>query len=216
MMLGKENSVPYWLKDTLTIENRSSVFTLAFCNMIYGKYLICTENYEKFIGISGAMLGSILKYNNILYEIYIYIYIAISNFKVGNSKKASKFLYNALELAYKDNIVVPFIENYQYIQGIHIDSENNEINDFMAIISEKESAFQKELKAVTNSYKEDEDYGLTQRELEIAKLAAKRYTNKEIATKLYISTETVKSTLKSIFAKLEIGSRNDLKNFFSE
>ena len=216
MMLGKENSVPYWLKDTLTIENRSSVFTLAFCNMIYGKYLICTENYEKFIGISGAMLGSILKYNNILYEIYIYIYIAISNFKVGNSKKASKFLYNALELAYKDNIVVPFIENYQYIQGIHIDSENNEINDFMAIISEKESAFQKELKAVTNSYKEDEDYGLTQRELEIAKLAAKRYTNKEIATKLYISTETVKSTLKSIFAKLEIGSRNDLKNFFLE
>ena len=137
-------------------------------------------------------------------------------FKYENLTKASKFLYNALELAYKDNIVVPFIENYQYIQGIHIDSENNEINDFMAIISEKESAFQKELKAVTNSYKEDEDYGLTQRELEIAKLAAKRYTNKEIATKLYISTETVKSTLKSIFAKLEIGSRNDLKNFFSE
>ena len=61
--------------------------------------------------------------------------------------------------------------------------------------------------------KEEVDYGLTNRELQIAKLAAARFTNKEIAEQLYISTETVKSTLKTIFSKLGIGSRNELKKF---
>lgn len=64
------------------------------CN---GKYYLCkilvsNNEYSKFLGISGQMLGSTKVYNNILFEIYLYIFIAHANYKLGNKVKAIKFL----------------------------------------------------------------------------------------------------------------------------
>ena len=66
---------------------------------------------------------------------------------------------------------------------------------------------------VKKSYKRDETgifSILTNRENDIAQLAMKGQTNKQIAASLYISENTVKSSLKNIFSKLEIDSRHDL------
>ena len=54
---------------------------------------------------------------------------------------------------------------------------------------------------------------LSRREIEVARLAAKGYTNAQIAECLYISTETVKSHMNSIFEKLKITSRKELMDF---
>jgi DNA-binding NarL/FixJ family response regulator len=48
---------------------------------------------------------------------------------------------------------------------------------------------------------------LTDREKEVLSLVARGLSNKEIATKLVISTNTVKRHIKSIFAKLDVNSR---------
>ena len=53
---------------------------------------------------------------------------------------------------------------------------------------------------------------LSRREIEVARLASKGYTNAQIAECLYISIETVKSHMNSIFEKLEISSRKELVN----
>ena len=52
---------------------------------------------------------------------------------------------------------------------------------------------------------------LSRREKEVARLAAKGYTNVQIAEELYISTETVKRHMSTIFEKLRIESRKQLK-----
>lgn len=52
---------------------------------------------------------------------------------------------------------------------------------------------------------------LFRREKEVARLAAKGYTNAQIAEELYISTETVKRHMSTIFEKLGIESRKQLK-----
>jgi len=51
------------------------------------------------------------------------------------------------------------------------------------------------------------DKNLTKRELEVLALVVQGYGNKEIASKLFISTNTVKRHLKSIFGKLDVNTR---------
>ena len=50
---------------------------------------------------------------------------------------------------------------------------------------------------------------LSQRELDVIKLAAKGLTNKDIATKLHLSYRTVEGHMRDIFNKLGVGSRTE-------
>lgn len=50
---------------------------------------------------------------------------------------------------------------------------------------------------------------LTEREIEVLRLAARGYKNKEIAEQLYLSVRTVEAHLASIFGKLGVGSRTE-------
>lgn len=54
---------------------------------------------------------------------------------------------------------------------------------------------------------------LSERETEISQLAAEGFSNKEIGEILFISENTVKTQLKSIFKKLEINSRVLLRQY---
>ena len=50
---------------------------------------------------------------------------------------------------------------------------------------------------------------LSSREIEIIKYIASHLSNQEIADKLFISLNTVKTHLKNIFLKLEVDSRSN-------
>ena len=64
----------------------------------------------------------------------------------------------------------------------------------------------KELEHFSNMKKENEDVKLTTREIEIIKLIEKENSNKDIATKLFISERTVETHRKNIFRKTKTSS----------
>ncbi|GIH95978.1 helix-turn-helix transcriptional regulator [Planobispora siamensis] len=55
-----------------------------------------------------------------------------------------------------------------------------------------------------------EAYALTPREREVTECVARGHTTAEIATRLHLSTHTVRDHLKAIFAKVDVGSRGEL------
>jgi DNA-binding CsgD family transcriptional regulator len=61
---------------------------------------------------------------------------------------------------------------------------------------------------------DDTRFDLTDRELQIARLAAARCTNPEIGEQLFLSSRTVEWHLRKIFSKLGISSRKELKAIF--
>lgn len=56
---------------------------------------------------------------------------------------------------------------------------------------------------------------LSEREKEVLDLLSKGHRNKEIAAKLFVSTETVKTHLKNIYEKLQVNSRSAAVSVFS-
>ncbi len=63
-----------------------------------------------------------------------------------------------------------------------------------------------ELQHYSNVKKENEEVNLTNREIEIIKLIEKEYSNKDIASQLFISERTVETHRKNIFRKTKTSS----------
>ena len=75
---------------------------------------------------------------------------------------------------------------------------------------EKLAAWRKAMKKNSGSISTGVRNQLTVRESEIAELASRKMTNKEIASQLNISENTVKTTLKRVFQKLGVSGRGEL------
>ena len=79
------------------------------------------------------------------------------------------------------------------------------LSSWMATVEANQGA-----KATTRIQPLPRRHRLTPRELEIADLVAKGYTNAAIGTELWITENSVKQALKRMFRKLEVSSRTEM------
>jgi len=146
--------------------------------------------------------------NRIERIIEIKVIYAILNKATGNKEKALTNLIEALEDAACDNILMSFVlyhsgisdllkEVYK-IQATAKTKIPKKLIDKLKLAIEKREKFKK-----INS-----ESGLRDRELDVLKLLAEDLSNQEIADKLFISLNTVKTHLKNIFLKLEVSNRS--------
>ncbi len=75
------------------------------------------------------------------------------------------------------------------------------------------SFFRKYLKDEKAAHELSQNESLTQREIEILKLSASGFTNKEIADKLFISVRTVDSHKNHIMSKLKLRNTAELVHY---
>lgn len=70
------------------------------------------------------------------------------------------------------------------------------------------------LKKFNSQKRKPTDFTLTSQEIKVAELIIKNKTNKEIATELYISLNTVKTHIRNLYAKLEVSNRTEFVDIY--
>ncbi|MBS7525237.1 helix-turn-helix transcriptional regulator [Fusibacter paucivorans] len=186
-------------------------------NIIYGRVMLINERYTKILGSVPHFLQIASIFPTLLSSVYTYLYSAAANWKLKRIDDAREDLKKALAIAMPDQLYMPFVENGDYLEPLVkelVFSDCYREDATYILMLYKTYADAKE--AVKQKYFPEDKDKLTDREYEVALLASKGYTNKEIAEKLYISQNTVKFALKSVFAKLAIGSRALLKQYFGK
>ncbi len=210
-LLGHTEEVPAWIASGAP----SSMVMYPATPMleaIYIQYLLAQGRYTEVVAKKEESAALYERIHSLQCSIHLHIQLAAALDMLDRRGQAVAELKTALDLALPDGIVMPFAENCDYIttqlqelqkRGIYPD----QIEKILTLAEGYRESKQRILRAL---WGEDEDYGLSGRELEIAKLAAQRLTNREIADKLHLAEGTVKNRLSRIFEKLEVspGSKN--------
>lgn len=141
-------------------------------------------------------------------DIFACFLMAISHMELGNRAKAAELVRHAAQRTLPDGLVSPFAAYSGLLKGLVeevLERDHptllNEYNDVKKRFSEgwftlRELFCQGELPS-----------DLTEREYEVAKLAAEGLHNSEIAQKLVITESTVRAHLRAVFQKLQIDRR---------
>ncbi len=123
---------------------------------------------------------------------------AMLKYTLGQTTAATASLKAALQLAQPGGLVRVFVDLGQKMAEL--------LQAYQ--VSPLEAPFVKKLLgAFQPTAAKEEDVPLTNRELQVLKLMARHYTNKEIGNELFISERTVKKHIQHIFAKLQVDAR---------
>ena len=221
MLFYSQLDQKYKIPETLARPQNGDIRLLhasyAMFNIIYGRVMLINEQYTELIGSAEYFLETALFYPNMLGVIYTYIYLAAANLKVHRAKEAHENLKKAMNIAMPDGLLMPFVEHADYIEPLVREltihgTYQKEAAQILKLYEVYGAAKEK----IKKTYFPEKNRALTVRENEIASLAAKGLTNKEIADALFISPNTVKFALKSVFSKLSITSRALLKQHFED
>ena len=193
-------------------ENTRLLFpTISLVNFIYSKVLITKKEYVKVVALYEKSIAMAKIFPNLICEVFENMHIAIAYDNLPKRKDAVEKLEKALEIALSDRLYMIFAENYTDIKNL-LDEiyEKGNFKEAIDEIRRLQKPYDKFLKFVKKEKSRLAE--LSERELEVANLAAQGFTNNEIAKTLFVSVNTVKTILKAVFKKLCIKSRQEIKD----
>lgn len=211
-ILNQSDKIPGWLKEGDYDSDRLLFPNYAFLNIIHGRAMLIEGDYHKLIGSMESFIDIASVFPNLLSRIHAYIYSAAANWRIFRQNEALEALKKAIDLAMPDKLYMPFVENCDYIKPVLelLHREDNRCEGIERIF-ELHEPYRQAMERIEKEYFPEDRPKLSEREMEIAQLAAEGLTNKEIGERLYVTENTIKMALKSIYAKLSINSRTLLK-----
>ena len=173
--------------------------------MIENQVYLAQGEYSKVIGRNESILAMCQALHYDLVALHVQIQLLAANWKLGKTEQALDLLRRSLSQAFQDGILMPFVENYPYIEELLKGSFFGINENFLFRITR----MGKEWEMRCDQLKKEEAYPpvfkvLSDRELEITELMAKHMSNKEIAQSLFLSEGTVKQYINQIYSKLQI------------
>ena len=169
------------------------------------------KEYERSLGIvEGALAVQGAVYP--IPTIYLHLVAVMDHMSLRQTEQAQTHLLAAWELARPDDLIEPFGEHHGLLGGM-LESvlKKDWPEDFKRIIAityRFSAGWRKVHNPVTG---EDVADNLTTTEFAAAMLAARGWTNQEIADHMGLSPNTVKRYISTALQKLNIKQRKDLK-----
>lgn len=183
---------------------------------LWGCYVLAHEaylkqEYEKSLGIVQTCLMLTTKVYPIA-MIYLNLMGAMDAMNLRQQELARKYFMDAWMLAKPDELIEGIGEHHGLLQGLIESCMKNEYPEDYQRIIQITYQFSYGWRRIHNpATKEDVADNLTTTEFTIAMLANRGWTNTEIAAHLNMTIRTVKQHLSSVFDKLNIDNRRQLK-----
>jgi LuxR family maltose regulon positive regulatory protein len=182
--------------------------------------LVVANKLRETTGMLEAMLSMDDRACTLSYRQYIYVGLSICYMRTGNVQRALNCIQTALDISVPDRSLMLFARSGADLDKI-LKLAEPAYTDAVAQIAEIRSRYlpdtAEDLKASARQSLEEKFRNLpeplTDREIEIAELAAQGMRNKEIAALLFLSERTVSNRLYTIFQKLGIDRRTELTDF---
>lgn len=185
----------------------------AFALYVQAHYLYLKEDYGKSIGIVEATLGMGADQYPIP-AIYLHLVAVMDYLSLKQTQQAQKHLLAAWEIARPDDLIEGFGEHHGLVGGmLEAVIKPNWPDDFKRIITitYRFSAGWRKIHNPETGHDVADD--LTTTEFATAMLAARGWTNQEIARHMNISSHTVKRYISTVLQKLGISRRQELKTY---
>lgn len=134
------------------------------------------------------------------------LYAILYKFK-GDHKNAVTNMVDAMEFASDENLISYFLLNTEDTDDLMKEAFKIQATRKTKIAKEFVDKLQLAIDKSRKRKKNNEESDISTRELDTLKLIAEDLTNQEIADRLFISLNTVKSHVKNILLKLEVDNR---------
>jgi LuxR family maltose regulon positive regulatory protein len=207
--LWHQDRIPDWLKSMAKVKKLplSIRYNALFVHI---SFLMYRGEYTRMLGILHAIREAMDPYPP-LGSALNHILTAICQFMTGDRRRAVESLEHALCEAMPDGFVYLFAVYHSLLQGqpeVYVRKNHPE---YLPRYLEIKDRFHKGSEKLRTALIPDSlPDSLTAREREIAILAAKGLKNSEIAEKLVVTENTVRTHLHSVFQKLDIDKRTKL------
>lgn len=201
--LGQQEKIPLWLQ-TGDMKTADLLYKgVAFNYVIYGKAILLSKNYIALEVLTETFQEQFNLFSNQLGFLHNHIFKAIAKYHLNGINEGVTALEHALAEAQADDIILPFAENAPHILSmLRVAATNDLRNEYI-----KKVVFYCEqyMDGLKNS--QPNKSLLSQRELEVLSLAAEGLKREEIAARLLLSQNTVKTHLQNIYQKLEASGK---------
>ena len=209
LTLGNSFDQPEWLRDTGVIRRKFFVQGHSYVFMLHCMTLLLEGRNTELCGFAEIVFGHAREMNYMLPQVYQHIYLAVAKKNEGALTAAQEHLNAALGLALPDRVYLPFAEFgaalLPLLETVEKNFDAKKMSALKALCGRQMAGVESVNKQSVKS-----KLLLTPSERKVALLAKERLSVGEIASRLYISENTVKSVLKSIYGKLEIHSKTEL------
>ena len=144
-------------------------------------------------------------------ELICRLLLAFARANQKQTEEAKAYVREALEAAVRERCLLPFVLFYDRVFPLLPEKCGAKEKAFLDEVRRRVNQHRRNMRK--NFQKKQDAYGadLTRRETEAAELAADGLTNKEIALRMHVSENTIKTMLRQVFRKLNIEKRRELR-----